>query len=447
MRIIIIGGVAAGTSAAAKAKRENSDSEIILFEKGKDISYAGCGLPYYISGITSRDQIVINTPEEFQKKYNIEVKTSHKVTKILPDSKQIIYENQKKSNKIKYDKLIIATGASPIIPPIPGINLNHILPLRTLKNAVNIKNIIENKNPQNITIVGAGLIGLEMAEAFYELNLNITIIEKMSQVLPTFSRDMAQIVKNHLLDKNIDLYLNEEVTEFVGDKNNNLKSVKTKSGKNIDSDLTLISTGIKPNTDLASQAGVKTGNSGAVAVNEKMETSIPDIFAAGDCAQSTNLITNKPVWFPLGSTANKQGRIAGENAAGGSNNHKGILKTAITKIFDLTVAKTGISVEEAEKNEIDPVTTKITAANHAGYYPELEKINLKGVFNKDNGEIIGAEIIGKDGVDKRIDVLSTAIYSKLTAHDLFQVDLAYAPPYSSPKDPAAILGMVTSKKL
>lgn len=448
MKIAIIGGVAAGTSAAAKARRVDSNTEIVLFEKDKDISYAGCGLPYYISGVTStRDKVVINTPEEFIKKYEVDVRVRHEVTEILPGKKLLKYKDldQEKTGEYRYDKLIITTGASPVIPSIPGIELDNILQLRTVGDADRIKNIIEDQNPDKATIVGAGLIGLEMAESFKESGLEVTVIEKLPHVLPQFSADMAEIVEEHLKEKGVKLILGDGVKEFTGNKT--VKKIYSEKGQKIETDLVLISIGIRPNVELAEKAGIKIGKTGAIAVNKKMETSQPDIYAAGDCAESIDLITEKPVWVPLGSTANKQGRVAGENATGGNYEHDGILKTGITKIFDLTVARTGLSEKEAKEEGFDVITTKIKAANHAGYYPDLERLHLKGVFDKKTGRIIGAEVIGKTGADKRIDVLSTAIYSKLTARDLFQIDLAYAPPYSTPKDPVAVLGMVAEKKL
>lgn len=446
MKIAIIGGVAAGTSAAAKASRENEEAEIVLFEKGKNISYAGCGLPYYISGmVDSRDQVEINTPEAFTKKYGVKVKTEHRVTDIDPDNKIIRYKNlsENKSGTYNYDKLIITTGASPVVPPIPGSDLDKVMTLRTLKDAEKIKNKIENHEIKNVCIVGGGLIGLEMAESFNKKNLRVTVIEKLPQVLPQFDHKTAKIVAKHLKKKKVNLILNDGVKKIS--KKNNLLQINTEKEQKVLADLVLMSVGIRPEVELAQKAGLDIGNTGAIGTNPEMRTSEPDIYTAGDCAESINLITGKPVWFPLGSTANKQGRIAGENAAGGKGKHRGILKTAITKIFELTVARTGLSEEEAEKEGFNIITINIEAAHHAGYYPEVEKINLKGIFDTETERIIGAEAVGKAGVDKRIDVLSTAIFSQLTAHDLFEIDLAYAPPYSSPKDPVAVLGMVAEK--
>jgi len=448
MKIAIVGGVAAGTSAAAKARRNNKNAEIVIFERDSDISYAGCGLPYYISEVTEgREKVIINTPEGFAEKYKIDVRTKHEVLNVNSEEKSLKYKNLETDevDDYNYDKLIITTGASPIMPPIPGHELENIVPLRTVNDADRIKNIIDKQNPKKAVIVGAGLIGLEMAESFKESGLEVGVIEKLPHVLPILSDEMSEIVEEHLREKNVDLTLDDGVSEFKGD--GEVEKVVTESGKELEADLVLLAIGVKPNAELAKKAGVEIGNTGAIAVNEKMETSKKDIYAAGDCAESKDLITGNPAWVPLGSTANKQGRTAGENVTGGNARHKGILKTGITKIFDLAVSRTGLLASEARENGFEVEEVKIKGVDHAGYYPDLNELHLKGVFDKETNKIIGAAVIGENGADKRIDVLSTAIYSGLTANDLFQIDLAYAPPYSTPKDAAAVLGMVAEKKL
>lgn len=448
MKIAVIGAVAAGTSAAAKARRTNKDAEIVIFEKDTDISYAGCGLPYYISGVTpSRDKVVMNTGEDFAEKYGVEVRLEHEVTEIDTDNRKLKFKNLAAGTRgeYQYDKLIIATGASPIKPPFEGIELDNIFTLRSVKSADKIKAAVEKENNNRAVIIGAGLIGLEMAESFSEIGMDVTVIELQDQVLPQFSSEMAEIVADNLRKRGVNLILADGVDHFEG--NGKVEKVITESGRELKTDLALLSIGVKANSKLAAEAGVEVGETGAVKVNEKLKTNKPDVFAAGDCAESTDLLTNKDVWVPLGSTANKQGRTAGENAAGGEAKHYGILKTGITKIFDLTVARTGLTLSEAEEEGIDAAEVKIKAHNHASYYPGTDSIHLKGIFDKENGVIVGAEVIGGDGADKRIDVLATAIYNRMTADELFQVDLAYAPPYSGPKDAVAILGMVAQKKL
>ena len=448
MKIAVIGAVAAGTSAAAKARRTDKEAEIVVFEKGTDISYAGCGLPYYISGVTpSRDKVVMNTAQDFKEKYNVDVRLQHEVTKINKDLKKVIYKNLNtgETGEYSYDKLVIATGASPVKPPFAGLDLENIFTLRSVESADQIKVAVSREEVKKATIIGAGLIGLEMAESFSELGIEVTVIELEDQVLPPFSKEMAEIVAEHLKEKGVELILDDGVDHFEGQ--NRVEKVVTASGREVKTDLALLSIGVKANSKLAEEAGIEIGETGAIKVNEKLETSNKDIYAAGDCAESTDLLTNKDVWIPLGSTANKQGRTAGENAAGGDYKHYGILKTGITKIFDLTVARTGLSLEEAKKEDIDAVAVKIKAHNHASYYPGTAPIHLRGIFDRENGVIVGAEVIGGNGADKRIDVLATAIYNRMTAGELFQVDLAYAPPYSGPKDAVAILGMVAEKKL
>ena len=448
MRIAVIGAVAAGTSAAAKARRTNKDAEIVIFEKDTDISYAGCGLPYYISGvIEERDELLAFTASSFAEKYNVELKIEHEVKEIDPERKMVYYQDLANENKgsYEYDKLIIATGASPITPPFDGLNLENVLTLRSVSSADQIKAAAHRKDSKKAVIIGAGLIGLEMAEAFSKLGMEVTVVELEDQVLPPFSKEMAEVVAEHLKEKGVNLILNDGVDHFEGSES--VEKVITASGKEIEADLALLSIGVKADSSLAEAAGIEVGETGAIKVNEKLETNIKDVYAAGDCAESKDLLTDKDVWVPLGSTANKQGRTAGKNAAGGSAKHYGILKTGITKTFELAVSKTGLGLEEAREEDIDAVAVKIKARNHAGYYPGAEAVHLKGIFDRENGVIVGAEVIGKDGADKRIDVLATAIYNRMTANELFQVDLAYAPPYSNPKDPVAVLGMVAEKKL
>lgn len=448
MKIAVIGGVAAGTSAAAKARRENRKAEIVLFEKNDEISYAGCGLPYYISGvIVDRKELIANTPEEFRQKYDVDLRINHEVTNVSPEEKVIKYNNLNRDStgRYKYDKLIIATGAKPVAPPIPGSDLSNILTLRKVKDADRIKNLINKQNINKVVIVGGGLIGLEMAEAFKEQGLEVVVVEMQPQVLGNFSKEMAEIIEGYLEEKGVELILDDGVAEFTGDRQ--VEKVHTGKGKEIKTDLVLLSIGVKPNVKLAEKAGIELGSTSAIVVNEEMETSVSDIYAAGDCVESRDLITENPAWVPLGSTANKQGRVAGGNAAGGDYRHKGILKTGITKIFEMTAATTGLSEKEATEKNYEVESVKITTKDHASYFPGAKNLHIKGIFAKKTGDLLGAEIIGKAGVDKRIDVLSTAIYGGLTAKDLFQIDLAYAPPYSNSKDPVAILGMVAEKKL
>jgi len=448
MKLAVIGGVAAGTSAAAKARRTDKDAEIVLFEKGSDISYGGCGLPYYISDvIKNREDLIAFTAEEFEEKYNVEVKIKHEVTDIDPEGKKLTYKNLEtgEEDSYQFDKLVIATGASPIKPPLEGIDLENVFTLRNVNDGDAIKAAVQSEEVQDAVIIGAGLIGLEMAESLHEAGLNVKVVELQPQVLPPFSKEMADIVAEELEDKGVGLILNDGIDHFKG--NGKLESVVTQSGREFKADMALLSIGVKANTELAQKAGIEIGETGAIKVNQKMETNLEDIYAAGDCAETYNVLTGKSTWVPLGSTANKQGRVAGENVAGGSYEHHGIMETGINKLFDLAAARTGLSEEEAEENGFDVFSVKIKAKNHAGYYPGVEPIHLKGVFAEEDGRLLGAEVVGGEGTDKRIDVLITAIQGTMTASDLFQLDLAYAPPYSGAKDAVAILGMVAEKKV
>ncbi|MGM0501502.1 MAG: CoA-disulfide reductase [Bacillota bacterium] len=448
MKIAVIGGVAAGTSAAARAKRKMPEAEITIFEQDTDISYAGCGLPYYISDvIAERAELIAYTPEQFQEKKGVKVKTNHQVQEILREDKKIVVRDlsQEKSKKVKYDKLLIATGASPIKPPIDGLDLNNIFTLRNVNSADRIKNFIKSNNPQQVVIVGGGYIGLEMAESLLAKGLEVTVVEQAAQLLTNFDSDIAEIVKEHLIEQGVNIVTNDGVAKFSG-TNGTVDKIITQSGTEINTDFVLLSIGVKPNIELAQKAGLELGETGAIKVNSKLETSHPDIYAAGDCVETRHIVTEEAVWIPLGSTANKQGRVAGTNLAGLEGDFKGVLGTAITKICDLAVARTGLTVQEAEEVGYDVVTSTIKTKNHAGYYPNLEKITIKLVVEEKTALILGAQVIGKDGVDKRIDVLATAIYNGMKADELIDLDLAYAPPFSIPKDGVMIAGIVAAKQ-
>src|SRR6056297_1493447 len=316
MKIAVVGGVAAGTSAAAKARRTNKDAEIVLFEKDKDISYAGCGLPYYISGVTpKRERVVINTQEEFAKKYDVDVRIEHEVTKLDTDKRELTFKNLKNDNEGKYsfDKLIITTDAKALVPPIEGIDLENIYPLRSVRDADRIKEKV--KDQKKVTIIGAGLIGLEMAESFSELGKEVTVVELQDKILPPFNENITKYVDNHLREQGVNLVLGDGVNKFLGE--DTVSEVITSSGKKIESDFVLLSLGVKPEVILAKESGIKIGETGAIEVNEKMETNVEGVYAAGDCAETVNLLTDETTWIPMGSTANKQGRVAGENAGGG----------------------------------------------------------------------------------------------------------------------------------
>jgi len=448
-RIIVIGGVAAGTSAAAKARRMDEKAEIMLFEKGEYISYAGCGLPFYISGVVQdRNELLVQTPEFFSKRHNIEVYVQHEAIEILPNKKMVVVKDLKRGTEkeYKYDKLIIATGAVAKKLPLPGVDYPNIFTLRNLNDADNILKAVFRPGVKNAVIVGAGLIGLEMAESFSHRGLKVTIIERERQVLPSFDFEMAFLVEEHLKKNKISVLTGAEIKEFKG-SSQGVSGVILNSGKELPADIVLISVGIKPETKLAERAGIKLGPTGAIGVDSRMETSIRDIFAAGDCAESHNIITGKPLWSPFGSVANRHGRIAGENAAGGESIFRGVVGSSVAKIFDITAAKTGLSEVEALKEGYSAVSVHVHPLNRAHIYPNAEPLSIKVIFDRETEKLLGAQIVGKEGVDKRIDVFTTAIQNDMKVGELFDIDYAYSPPYAPAKDPAAVAGAVANNAL
>ena len=447
MKIAVIGGVAAGTSAAARAKRKMPDAEITIFEQDTDISYSGCGLPYYISDvIEEREDVIIYTPQRFEEKKDVTIKSEHQVQAIKEDKHKIVVKDLTTDTRqeVEYDKLLIATGASPIDPPIDGSDLNNIFTLRNVNSADRIKNFIQTNNPKQAVIIGGGYIGLEMAENLLSSNIDVTVIEQVDQLLTNFDADMAQIVEDHLQDKGVEVITNDGVAEFKGQ--NKVEKIITASGQELETDFVLLSIGVKPNVELAKEAGIEIGKTGAIKVNSKLETSAADIYAAGDCVETKHMKKKKKVWIPLGSTANKQGRVAGSNLAGLDDEFKGVLGTAISKVCDLAVARTGLTADEAEEAGYNIVTSKIKTRNHASYYPNAKIITIKLVVEKETALVLGAQVIGEDGVDKKIDVLATAIHNQMKADELIDLDLSYAPPFSIPKDGVMVAGVVADKQ-
>lgn len=432
--LIIIGGVAAGTKAAAKARREDDSLKITLYTEDKHISYAGCGLPYFISDdIKSKEELLVRSPEDFKSKENINIHIKHRVTSIDPIKKEITVFNIKENLEIndEYDNLVIATGAYPIIPPIKGIDLQNIFTLRTINDAIEIKKLIDQNKVKRATIVGAGLIGLECAEAFAKRGLEVTVIELADQILSPFDKDMVREVQKHCIDKNIRIITSDGVKEFKG--SGSVSQVIT-NNLQINTDIVILSIGVKPNISLASKAGIEIGQSGAIKVNKKMQTNIPNIYAAGDCVESTNLVTQKPTWVPLGSTANKQGRVAAINITGGHSEFSGVLGSLIVKVFDYTAAKTGLSEKEADKFGYDYESIVITGNDKARYYPNCKNITIKLLADKKTKKLLGSQIIGEGIVDKRIDLVAVALSSNEELKNIVNADLAYSPPYSMATD-------------
>lgn len=442
-KLVIVGGVAGGASAAAKARRCSEEVEIIMYEKGPDISYANCGLPYYLSGvIEKREDLLITTSEFFRRRFQVDARTSSEVIQIDRKRKKVIVNNLNtgQMEEESYDRLILAPGSHPIVPPVSGMDLPFVFSLKTLEDTDRIFNYLQSKNPRSAVVVGGGLIGIEAVENLALKGLETTVVELAPQVLTFLDWEMAEKVRWHMHQKGIKLCLSEGLQSVK--EQNGQGFVLTDKGREIPADLVLVAIGVKPNVDLAVNADLELGVTGGIKVNEFMQTSDPDIFAAGDCIETINVVTKKPVLTPMGSAANKEGRAAGANALGRRVAVKGFTGTIIVKVFDLTVAKTGLSEREALAEGYSPLTLYVQPGHHAGYYPGSKPLNIKTVTERESGRLLGAQIIGEEGVDKRVDVFATAIFHHMRLEDLLQLDLAYAPPYSAARDPVIIAGAV-----
>ncbi|MEC4749543.1 FAD-dependent oxidoreductase [Methylomicrobium sp. Wu6] len=448
MRIVIIGGVAAGAKAAAKAKRVNPDLEVIVFQDEAEVAYSACGLPYVIGGtITDQNKLVIRRPEEFAKD-GIQVNTGHRVVALDTANRRMMVRNlqDQSEESIAYDRLIVATGALPIVPRAQGIDLDGVLTLRKIGDLARFKSVFDTLRPQKAVIVGAGYIGMELAEAFHELNIETTIVEKFPRILPKFDPEMAQMVHDQLVEQNIELILGDGLSKLQG-KNGRVIAVVTESGKILPADLVVIAIGVRPNTELAQAAGIMLGTTGAIAVDTRMETNIPGVFAAGDCAETIDRVAGQPVWMPFGDIANLQGRVAGENAAGGNAHFPGVFGTAIFKVFDLNVAMTGLSEQAARAQGFDPVSVLIRRGDRARYYPGGREVTIKLIADRRDGRLLGAQVIGPGKTDKMIDIAATALLGKLTCHDLENADLAYSPPFSPVLSPMIMAAGALSSRL
>ncbi|MDA3818764.1 MAG: FAD-dependent oxidoreductase [Prolixibacteraceae bacterium] len=449
MKYLIVGGVAGGATTAARLRRLDENSEIIMFERGKYISYANCGLPYYIGGtISDRDNLFVQTPETFGARFNLEVRTLSEVTSIFRDKKEVTVANLRtgESYTESYDKLVLSPGAEPVRPPLPGINQKGIFTLRNVPDTDKIKSYIEKNNPRHAVVVGAGFIGLEMAENLHDLGLNVTIVEMAEQVMTPLDYSMAALVHQHLKTKNVEFYLNTAVSSF-GHTNGRLE-VKLSSTRTIETDLVILSIGVRPDSSLAKNAGLEIGETNGIVVNEHLQTSDEHIYALGDAIEFTNPVTKTNMITYLAGPANKQGRILADNLVyGNKKTYKGAINTAIAKVFDLTVASAGVSGKMLGKLNIPHIDSIIHTSSHAGYYPGALPMSVKISFAPDDGRLLGAQIVGYDGVDKRIDLFSSAIQHGATVYDLSEIEHAYAPPFASAKDPVNIAGMVAENIL
>ncbi|HBB5271931.1 TPA: FAD-dependent oxidoreductase [Listeria monocytogenes] len=444
MKIVIIGSVAAGTSVAAKARRNTEEAEIVVYDQDKDISYSICGIPYYIGEeVDELERLTPRNAEWFKKRYNVDIFTEHRVTSINPKTQTIEVENLQtgEKNVDTYDELVLATGAKPIVPEVfEAKELNeNIFHVRNIQDARAIHSFIEKENPKKATIIGAGFIGLEMAEQLAHKGIEVTIIQRGNQVMKQMDPDMAFRVELELKKHQVNIQLNTTVTKVVNVERRIIK-LETSQNQSLETELVILAAGVKPNTDLVQSIRIELGESGAIKVNKKMQTSVPHVYAVGDVAESFSVITGQSLYRPLGSTANKMGRIAGDVITGVALEHRGILGTGIVRVFDLTVAYTGISEKDAIEEGIDVAILYNIKPDHADYLGGKE-LTIKALADKSSGRIIGAQIIGQQGVDKRIDVIATAISFGAVAEDLFHLDLAYAPPFATTKDPILYTGM------
>ncbi len=446
-KLLVIGGVAAGPKAAAKARRCDPEMEIVIYQEEDDISYAGCGLPYYVSGvIKDREELVSRTPGKFAQD-GIRVLKNRRIEKI--DLKNSALTGRRVGSgeafTDRFDRLVIATGAYPIRPRIEGIDLGNVFYLRSIFDADAIFERVRTETVRNVVIAGGGYIGLEMAESLVGLGKKVTIVELAPQILTLFDEDFAGILKQYLEKKRVTIFTSEGIQALKG-REKVVTHVQT-AARLLEADAVLMSLGIRPQVELAKQAGLRIGETGAIWVNEKMETSAEGIYAVGDCAETTHLITGKKVWIPLGSTANKQGRVVGVNVCGGNATFPGVMGTTVFKTFDFNVAKTGLSMKEAEKEGFHPVQAVVRGFDRAHYYPGRKESSLKVVADKETGRVLGGQAVGEGPSDKFIDILAMALHGKMTCRELAAVDLAYAPPYSPVLSPIIVAANVLMNKL
>ena len=442
MKIIIIGGVAGGATTAARIRRVDETAEIILLEKGKHISYANCGLPYYIGGvIEEREKLFVQTPEAFSTRFRVDVRTENEVIFIDRKKKTVtVRQSSEDTYEESYDKLLISTGASPVRPPLPGIDLPGIFTLRNVTDTDRIKEYINSHSPRKAAVVGAGFIGLEMAENLHAQGAKVSIVEMGNQVMAPIDFSMASLVHQHLMDKGVNLYLEQAVASF--EREGKGLKVTFKNGQSISADIVILSIGVRPETSLARAAELTIGPAGGIAVNNYLQTSDEAIYAIGDAIEYRHPITGKPWLNYLAGPANRQGRIVADNILGAKIPYEGSIGTSIAKVFDMTVASTGLPGKRLRLEGIDYMSSTIHPASHAGYYPDAMPMSIKITFDKQTGRLYGGQIVGYDGVDKRIDELALVIKHQGTVYDLMKVEQAYAPPFSSAKDPVAIAGYV-----
>ena len=443
MKVVIVGGVAGGATAAARLRRLDESAEIIVFERSGYISYANCGLPYYIGGvITDAEDLTLQTPEAFYERFRVNVKVRHEVTAIHTDRKTVSVKELETGDAFEesYDKLILSPGAKPTQPKLAGIGIDKVFTLRTVDDTFKIKEYINKNQPKSAVLAGGGFISLELAENLRELGIDVTIVQRPKHLMNPFDADMASFIHAEMRRCGIKLALGYEVEGF--EEKDGGVDVLIKDNEPLHADMVALAIGVTPDTKLAKEAGLELGIKGSIVVNDRMETSVPDIYAAGDAVQVKHFVTGEDAVISLAGPANKQGRIIADNICGGDSRYKGSQGSSVLKVFELTAAATGLNETNAKKSGLDVDKVILSPMNHAGYYPGGRLMTMKLVFEKGTYRLLGAQVIGYDGVDKRIDVLATAIRAGMTAIDLKDLDLAYAPPYASAKDPVNMAGFM-----
>ena len=443
MKVVIVGGVAGGATAAARIRRLDEQAEIVVFERSGFISYANCGLPYYIGGvIEDPEELTLQTPESFFSRFRVEMKVRHEVTAIHPDKKTVSVTNLETGEAFEesYDKLILSPGAKPTQPRLPGVGLSKLFTLRTVEDTFRIKEYIDRNHPKSAVLAGGGFISLELAENLRELGMEVTIVQRPKQLMNPFDPDMASFIHSEMRRHGVKLALGHTVEGF--EEKNGGVDVLLKDEVPLHADMVVLAIGVSPDTHLAQEAGLELGVKGSIVVNDRMETSVPDIYAVGDAVQVRHFVTGQDVLLSLAGPANKQGRIAADNICGGDSHYTGSQGSSVIKVFDMTAASTGVNETNARKAGLDVDTVILSPMSHAGYYPGGKVMTMKVVFEKEIYRLLGAQIVGYEGVDKRIDVLATAIRAGLKATELKDLDLAYAPPYSSAKDPVNMAGFM-----
>lgn len=443
MKIVIVGGVAGGATAAARLRRLDEQAEIVVFERSGFISYANCGLPYYIGDvITDSDQLTLQTPESFHSRFRVSMKVHHEVTALHPEKHMVSVKNLETGEEFQetYDKLILSPGAKPTQPKLPGTNIDKLFTLRTVEDTLHIKDYIQKNHPKSAILAGGGFIGLELAENLRELGMEVTIVQRPKQLMNPFDSDMAAFIHNEMRKHGVKLALGHTVEGFRETQDG--VQVLLKDEAPLQADMVVLAIGVTPDTKLAKEAGLELGIKGSILVNEHMQTSVPDIYAVGDAVQVKHYVTGQAALISLAGPTNKQGRIVADHICGKNSSYPGSQGSSVIKVFDMTAAVTGVNETNAKKAGLNVDKVVLSPMSHAGYYPGGKVMTMKVVFEKETYRILGAQIVGYEGVDKRIDVLATAIHADMKAQDLAELDLAYAPPYSSAKDPVNLAGFM-----